>query len=157
VSVGSDHCAYQIDAKRVAVDDHRHVPAGAPGIEARTPMLFSEAVRRQGLVQYAHQTATRAARALGMPSKGSIELGKDADLVLWDAGTRWSGQEAVQASTASFSLYDQTVGTGRPREVWVRGAQVVRDGLFIGEPQSGRFLARRARSVGVPSPAPVAV
>lgn len=145
-SVGSDHCAYLVDAKRVPIDDHRHVPAGAPGIEARTPMLFSESVQRFGLVQYAQQTATRAAEILGMPSKGSIAVGKDADLVLWDTSATWSGRYAVSASPDTFSLYEQSTGSGLPRDVWVRGSQVVRGGTFVGDATHGKFLARSART-----------
>ncbi|MGV9770286.1 amidohydrolase family protein [Microbacterium sp. NPDC003461] len=151
-TVGSDHCAYLVDAKRSDIDDHRHIPAGAPGIEARTPMLFSESVRRFGLVEYAQQTATRAAAILGLPNKGSIEPGKDADLVIWDAAATWSGRDAVQASPESFSLYDGQTGLGRPRDVFVRGRRIVEDGAFVGPKGHGRFLRRPARSrVGEPA------
>lgn len=141
-TVGSDHCAYLLDNKHLQSDDHRHIPAGAPGIEARTPMLFSESVRRFGLVEYAQQTATRAADVLRLPSKGSIALGKDADLVLWDVNTSWRGRDAVPASPGSFSLYDNEEGAGVPRHVFVRGTQMVADGAFVGGSGHGRYLHR---------------
>jgi dihydropyrimidinase len=153
-TVGSDHCAYLLDTKRLHTDDHRHIPAGAPGIEARTPMLFSESVRRFGLVEYAQQSATRAANVLQLPSKGAIEPGKDADLVLWDVKAPWYGREALSASQGSFSLYDGEVGASVPRHVFVRGTHMVADGAFVGDTGHGQYLHRPAlRPVSPPAPA----
>ena len=141
-TVGSDHCAYLARVKHTGTDDHRHIPAGAPGIEARTPLLYSETIRRDGLVPFAHYTAARAAEILGLPGKGSIEPGKDADLVLWDSTALWQGATATQASSESFSLYEDRMGRGVPRHVFVRGVPMVADGEFVGPAGHGEYLHR---------------
>jgi dihydropyrimidinase len=143
-AVGSDHCAYRIDRKTPIVDDHRAVPAGAPGIEARTPLLF-DGVQRRGLGPrlFGQITATRAARALGLhPRKGSITVGADADLVLWRPDQPWRADEATTASPHTFALYNGMRTQGTPEHVFVRGTQVVRHREFVGTRGHGKFLAR---------------
>lgn len=145
-TVGSDHCAYGTDRKTAHRDDHRHVPAGAPGIEARTPLLWSEG-RRRGLTpaELVAASSERAADVLGMPHKGRIAVGADADLVLWDPGAPFDGADLAPSSPATFTLYDGVTGTGRPRHVLLRGHRVVADGELVPGPPAGRFIARRAR------------
>jgi len=144
VSVGSDHCAYAESAKRAWPQDHRLIPAGAPGIEARTPMLWTEAARR-GLshAEFVAVSTERAARTLGLyPRKGRVQVGADADLVLWDAERAWDASMFLSASPETFSLYRGRSGVGLPRHVLVRGELVVRDATFVGRRGSGRFLRR---------------
>ncbi|RGA05316.1 hypothetical protein DI270_008880 [Microbispora triticiradicis] len=145
VSVGSDHCAYDTSAKRGWEHDHRHIPAGAPGIEARTPVLWNEAVNVRGLdpCQFVQVSAERAARALGLfPRKGRVAVGADADLVLWDPARAWTGADLRPVSPATFSLYERSSGAGLARHVVAGGRLVVEDGNFAGERGAGRFLAR---------------
>lgn len=144
VSVGSDHCAYKLAVKDVSRDDHRHIPAGAPGIEARTPLLFAGSSDR-GLDYEAFTaiSASRAAWALGLESKGVIGAGYDADLVMWDAEAVWEADSAVKVSANTFSLYDGMATRGKPRHVLVRGVPTVTDGIFVGTAGTGQFLKRR--------------
>ena len=147
-SVGSDHCAYDIRSKHLATSDYLDVPAGAPGIEARTPLLFSGAAERGlGLNTFAKINAERASKALGLfPRKGVISIGSDADLVLWDQNLDWVGSQAIPAANGTFSLYDDIRGTGRPKDVIVAGRCIVADGKFVGDKGSGRFLKRQPRT-----------
>lgn len=143
-SVGSDHCAYAAVEKQSGMDDYRSVPAGAPGIEARGPLLLA-GFMDQGLswASFVAANAARAARCLGLyPQKGTLLPGSDADLVLWDSSAEWSGHSAITASTASFSMYDDVQSRGRPRHVIVGGQTVVRDSAFVGSPGGGKFLVR---------------
>jgi dihydropyrimidinase len=150
-AVGSDHCAYELGLKKVGYDDHREVPAGAPGIEARTPILFASAVQRElGYELFSDISARRAATALGLyPRKGSIQVGADADVVLWDATSEWQGSMLAKSSQSTFALYDSFKGKGRPRHVFSRGNQLVRDGEFLGTRGMGRFIRRQPRQTRV--------
>lgn len=143
-SVGSDHCAYSAEDKRAHRDDHRHIPAGAPGIEARTPLLWSEAINAHQLTpaDFVAASSARAAKALGLATKGEIALGADADIVLWDPDARWTGAELTTSSPDTFTLYDTAAGTGRPRHVLVSGELAVEDGALTTRPSSGTFIRR---------------
>lgn len=145
-TVGSDHCAYATASKSARIDDHRRVPAGAPGIEARTPLLWSEGLHVHGLsqAQIVAASSERAAHALALAGKGSITVGADADLVLWDPDLTWSGSDLRRSSPETFTLYDDAKGQGRPRHVLLRGDVVVADGELVDGPPTGRFLARRS-------------
>lgn len=149
VSVGSDHCAYDRDVKRASADDHRRIPAGAPGIEARTPSLWQQATQR-GIEPeiFVQVSSERAGRVLGLPQKGTLSVGSDADIVLWDPTMHWTGDSLPQASESTFSLYDAQRGSGLPRHVLIRGVPVVRDGEFIGGAPFGRFLSRHVEGAG---------
>jgi dihydropyrimidinase len=145
-SVGSDHCAYSTAAKSADADDHRRIPAGAPGIEARTPLLWSES-REHGLsaADFVAVNSERAAAALGLRGKGRIEVGADADVVLWDPAVAWTGADLPTSSPETFTLYDGVAGTGRPRHVLLRGEPVVVDGDYAPGARLGRFVARAPR------------
>lgn len=148
-SVGSDHCAYPAATKSAHPEDHRLTPLGAAGVQSRSPVLWHEAVGVHGLTpsQFVLGSAERAARALGMyPRKGTIGVGSDADLVLLDPETAWSGSDLAPASSDTFDLYDRYAGRGLPRHVLVRGRQVVEDGEPKGQPGDGGYLARRPRT-----------
>lgn len=146
-SVGSDHCAYCQSSKSAHIEDHRLTPPGAAGIEARTPVLWDMAVNRHGLSRpaFVRASAENAAKALGMwPQKGALQVGSDADIVVLDPAAEWSGATAVPASNQTFNLYDDYVGGGRPRDVFVRGTRVVEDHQFLAESIGhGHFLARQ--------------
>jgi dihydropyrimidinase len=145
-SVGSDHCAYCVTSKSAHPDDHRLTPPGAAGIEARTPVLWDLTVNHHRLSpsDFVRSSSENAAKALGMwPRKGALHVGSDADIVILDPQAQWSGARAMPASGQTFTLYDQYVGRGRARHVFVRGAQVVRDEQFLAESVgAGHFLAR---------------
>jgi dihydropyrimidinase len=144
-SVGSDHCAYETSRKCADIDDHRHIPAGAPGIEARTPMLWHQCVEERQLDPrlFVAVSAERAARVLGLyPRKGAINVGSDADIVIWDSARQWAAEDLPVTSQHTFSLYDGFRGRGLPRHVLAGGELVVNRGEFVGAKGRGRFLKR---------------
>lgn len=130
----------------------RHIPNGIPGIETRMPLLYSEGVLggRISLNRFVELTATGPARAYGLyPRKGTLAIGADADLAVWDE------RDFVLDNAQLHHAVDYTPYAGRRLRAWpgltlLRG-QVVWDGQsFTGKPGDGRFLAR-----GLPSLFPI--
>lgn len=145
ISVGSDHCAYPLSAKRAHPEDHRLTPPGAAGIQHRTPVLWNESINCHGLSpsEFVDISSTRAAKVLGMyPRKGSITIGADADLVVLDPNASWNGQSLPLASPNTFNLYEDYAGSGLPRHVLSRGTFVVKDFQYCGDPKHGHFVKR---------------
>lgn len=124
------------------------IPNGLPSVEERVKLLYSEGVCRnridlQTLVRCA---STQAAKIFGLyPRKGAIELGSDADLVVWDSN--WSGKisAATHSMATDYSAFEGREIQGRAELVTVRGKVMVRDGEWVGEPGWGSFLHREPK------------
>lgn len=157
-AVASDHCAYGLADKAAGVDDFTRLPAGAPGIDARVPVLWSRGVAdgRISVSEFAAISAGRPARALGMsPQKGSIAVGADADIVIMDPAPQWPYPTAEHVGLTDYSLYAGLPMRGRVRRTFVRGVEVARDGVATGRPGHGQFLRRRiSENDWAPSGAP---
>ena len=148
--VSSDHSGWCYDGargKRIHGDDasFRDIPNGIPGLAARLPVLFSEGVTkgRIDLNHFVRLTATNPAKLFGLyPQKGSIAVGADADLVLWDATKQVTLNNALMQQAIDYTPYEGLQVTGWPVATLRRGALVMRDGRVQAEPGSGRFLPR---------------
>ncbi len=143
----SDHAPYRFDAsgKLAAGPDpsFREVANGVPGIELRAPLLFSEGVRtgRIDLHRFVALVSTNAARLYGLaPRKGSIQVGADADLALWDPEREITIRAADLHDNVGYTPYEGRTITGWPVCVLSRGRVVVREGVLRAEPGSGEFL-----------------
>jgi dihydropyrimidinase len=124
------------------------IPNGIPSIEERVKLLYSEGVckNRIDLQTLVRCASTKAAKIFGLyPRKGAIEIGSDADLVVWDPD--WNG--VISASTHSmatdYSAFEGRPVTGRAEWVTVRGRIMVRDGQWVGKPGHGEFLRRTTK------------
>jgi len=145
----SDHSPYRFDGpdgKKVAgVGAHfDRVPPGVPGIETRLPLLFSEGVGkgRIDLQTFVNLTSTQPARLYGLfPRKGTIAVGADADLALWDPARRVTITAADLHSAVDYTPYEGREVTGWPVMTLSRGEVVWREGTVTAEPGRGRFLA----------------
>ena len=117
---------------------------GAPGIETLLAIAYGEGVGRGRLSveRLVALLATAPARRFGLRRKGSIEIGKDADLVLFDPSARRTIRAADLHHASDYTPYEGLEVTGAVRSVYVRGRAVVRDGAFIGERGYGRFVER---------------
>ncbi len=146
----SDHCPFRYDdpAGKLAPrgrTSFRWVPNGIPGVETRLPILFSEGVvkGRIDINRFVALTATNHAKMYGLyPRKGTIAVGSDADLVIWDADRRRTITHADLHDGADYTPYEGLEVTGWPVLTMVRGRVVTRDGVLHGGTDHGTYLAR---------------
>ena len=128
-------------AKGVAFD---RISNGAPGIETLLSIAYSEGVAtgRLTVERLVDLIATTPARLFGLDRKGSIEVGRDADLVLFDPDARRALRAIDLHHTSDYTPYEGFSLTGEVRSVFVRGRPVIRDGAFVGERGFGQFVGR---------------
>ena len=143
----SDHAPYRYDetGKLYAGPDpdFKHVANGMPGIETRLPLLFSEGVNkgRISLQRFVELTATNAARLYGLQGrKGTIRVGADADLALWEPDKEVTLSTEMLHDNVGYTPYEGMKITGWPTTVLSRGRVVVRNGALFAEAGSGEFL-----------------
>lgn len=117
---------------------------GAPGIETLLAMVYSEGVAtgRISVERMVELLATTPAERFGMARKGAIEVGRDADLVLFDPAAERALRAADLHHTSDYTPFEGRTISGRVRDVLVRGEDVIRDGMFVGTRGFGRFVAR---------------
>ena len=117
---------------------------GAPGIETLLTILYSEGVarRRITLERMVDLIATTPAARFGLGAKGAIEVGRDADLVLFDPNARRTIRAADLHHTSDYTPYEGLQVAGAVRSVFVRGRPVIRDGAFVGTRGAGAFVER---------------
>lgn len=147
----SDHCPFRYDdagkTGPKARSSFRWVPNGIPGIAARLPILFSEGVGRGrlSLQEFVALSSTNHARLYGLyPRKGSIAIGADADIALWDAGKRVTLSQPLMHHGSDYTPYEGLEVTGWPVMTLLRGQIVFADGQATAPPGTGRFLPRGA-------------
>lgn len=150
--LGSDHGPHSIARKRQAPtlapggpDDEYACPPGLPGIQFTLPLLYEEAVVRRGvgLPRLADLLSRNAADALGLLGKGRIEVGCDADLVVFDPRERWRIERRDIRGASEYSPYEGRSVQGRPELTISRGEIVYAEGRVRGEPGRGRLVRRR--------------
>jgi dihydropyrimidinase len=162
--ISTDHCAFTwSEQKALGRDDFSKIPNGAPGLENRLQMIHTFGVRegRISLNRMVELLATNPAKLFGLyPRKGTIAIGSDADLVVFDPEKRVRIEAATQRSRSDYNLYEGTEVTGSPEVVLVRGTVVVENGELKVEPGHGQFV-RRARFgeelQPAPAPAPTVI
>jgi dihydropyrimidinase len=155
-TVCSDHAPWTLAAKLDPALDVVTARQGVADLETLMPMLFSEGVAagRISLDRFVELTSTNAARLFGLyPRKGTIAVGTDADLALWDPRERRLVDGTRMHSRAGYSVYDGWTVQGWPRFVVRRGQLVLADGTCTAQPAQGRW-ARRDRAVQHPSDRP---
>ena len=149
----SDHCPFRYDDPQGKLipkgrTSFRWVPNGIPGVETRLPILFSEGVvkGRLTLNQFVALTSTNHARIYGLsPAKGTIAVGSDADIAIWDPSRKVRITASALHQGADYTPYEGIEVTGWPVTTIVRGRVVVRDGALVGDRTHGQHV-RRTRS-----------
>jgi dihydropyrimidinase len=144
-TVGTDHCPFDTRQKMLGKEAFTQIPNGIPGLEERVSLMYTYGVVRGGLDlhRFVDALSLRPARLFGLfPRKGTIAVGSDADLVIYDPNYRGTISVATQHTNNDYNGFEGFAIDGRPSVVTVRGKVQVRDGVFVGEPRRGQFLRR---------------
>jgi dihydropyrimidinase len=150
-TVATDHCPFTtfdrrrgIRGRSAGFDDFTEIPGGLPGIETRLALVW-DGVRegRLTVADWVRLCSEAPARTFGLwPAKGSLRVGADADVVVWDPDRAQSLDAARLHMNVDHSPYEGTVVQGWPVLVTSRGRVVASDGRFTGETGWGRYVAR---------------
>jgi len=144
--VSTDHCPFNFETqKALGRDNFAQIPNGVPTIEDRLMMLHQAGVRsgRISLSRFVELTATNPAKLFGLyPRKGSLVVGADADIVLFDPNRERTLSARTHHTRVDYNLFEDMTVRGVPTAVWVRGRQVVDGDRFTGAPGGGQFLHR---------------
>jgi dihydropyrimidinase len=150
-TVATDHCPFWRADRRAGVSgraggvaDFTDIPGGLPGIETRMALIWQGVqARRISSADWVRLCSEAPARTFGLwPAKGSLAVGADADVVVWDPTRRQSLSAESLDMAVDQSPYEGMVSVGWPELVLRRGQSVVVDGVFTGEVGRGRYIAR---------------
>jgi dihydropyrimidinase len=145
-TVATDHCPFFFETqKMMGKDDFTKCPSGAPGIEERLPLLYSEGVakKRITLRRFVDLCCANPARLFGLyPQKGVIAPGSDADFVVIDPAKRVTMAKRMLHENVDYTAYEGFELQGYPVCTVSRGEVIMRDGTFTGRPGRGKFLKR---------------
>ncbi len=151
--VSTDHCPFCFNeqplgmkySKQQGVGNFARIPNGAPGIETRLPIVYDGAVRSGRLTpnRFVDIVSTTPARLFGLfPRKGTIAVGSDADLVLFDPDETWTIRAARHHSRVDYSLFEGRKVTGRVKKVLLRGDLIVDGDKWLGREGGGAYIKR---------------
>lgn len=144
--VSSDHSPFRWrDQKTLGAEDFTKIPNGGPGIENRLHLIHHFGVRtgRISLCRMVELLSTTPARLFGLhPRKGTVAVGSDADIVVFDPEREVVLSAATHHSACDYNMYEGTRVVGTPEIVLVRGEVVVEGDRLLADPGYGRFVAR---------------
>ena len=144
--IATDHVPDRVAVeKRPSGVPFDQISNGAPGIETLLTIAWSEGVAagRISAERLVEVLSTAPARLFGLGSKGVLERGRDADLVLFDPAARRVMRAADLHHTSDYTAFEGLPVNGAVRSVFVRGRAVIRDGHFVGQRGFGQFVERR--------------
>jgi len=144
--VSTDHCPFCFkEQKELGIGDFSKIPNGGPGVEHRMSLVFNGGVvgGKISLNRFVEITSTSAAKIFGMfPKKGTIAVGSDADIVIFDPNK----EETISAKThhmrVDYSAYEGMKVRGVVKTVMSRGKVIIENGKYVGKPGDGQFLRR---------------
>lgn len=159
-AIGTDHCPFFYDGttpidyegrpvaipgKELGAHDFTKIPNGLPAIEHRLTLLWTFGVNTARISpnRFVALTSTNPARIMGLyPRKGSLTVGADADLLLWDPHKQHTISAAGSHMRTDYDLWEGTTLTGVPVQVYLRGRKIVDGEQWLGQPGQGQFIPR---------------
>jgi dihydropyrimidinase len=149
--VSTDHCPFCFkEQKELGKDDFTKIPNGGPGIEHRMSLIYSGGVAkgRFSVNRFVELVSTTPAKLFGLyPRKGTIAIGSDADLVVFDPDRKNTISAKTHHMRVDYSMFEGIEVIGMPDVVLSRGLVVVEGNQFLGRPGAGEFI-RRATYTG---------
>jgi dihydropyrimidinase len=146
--VSTDHCPFCFkEQKELGLGDFTKIPNGGPGVEHRMSLIYSGGVHRGrfSLNRFVELVSTTPAKLFGLyPRKGTIGVGSDADLVIFDPAKKHTISAKTHHMRVDYSMFEGIEVTGMPVIVLSRGRVVVENDKFVGRPGAGEFLKRSA-------------
>jgi dihydropyrimidinase len=144
--ISTDHCPFCMkEQKELGKNDFTKIPNGAPGVENRVPLIYNGGVveNRISLNRFVELTSTAAAKMFGLfPKKGTIAVGSDADIVIFDPNKEQTLGLKTSHMNVDYNAYEGKKIKGVVETVLSRGRVVVDNGDFKGKPGDGQFLKR---------------
>lgn len=151
--ISTDHCPYlmkegylgKFKQKPLGLNDFSKIPNGAPGIETRLPVIFEGGVNKGiiSLNRFVELVSTAPAKIFGLfPQKGTIAIGSDADIILFDEKEKNIISARNHQSNADYSLYEGMEIKGKIKKVFLRGSLIVDNDKWVGSYSYGKFLKR---------------
>lgn len=151
--ISTDHCPYcmkeghrgNVHQKPYGQHDFSKIPNGVPGVETRMTVIYDGGVRGGllSLNRFVELTSTAPAKLFGLfPRKGTIAVGSDADIVLFDPEAHHTISAHTQHSDCDFTLFEGKHVHGKVKQVFLRGQLIVDGESWLGQPGQGRFVAR---------------
>jgi dihydropyrimidinase len=145
--VSTDHCPFCYkEQKELGKDDFTKIPNGGPGIEHRLSLVFTGGVHggRFSVNRFVQTVSTAPAKLFGLyPRKGTIAVGSDADLVIFDPDLEHVISAATHHMRVDYSMFEGIKVKGAPRQVFLRGRPLIEDGRFVGRAGHGEFIKRQ--------------
>jgi dihydropyrimidinase len=141
--ISTDHCCFK-RAEKQDVENWWDSPSGANQLQTSVPVFYDEAVNNRGYSPsfVVRTMSTNIADTYGMPDKGTLDPGTDADIVVFDPDATYEIDPANNASKSDFSIYEGREITGKVEKTFLRGSLVADDGEVVGEAGDGQFVAR---------------
>ena len=148
--ISTDHCPFCMkEQKELGRDDFTRIPNGGPGVEHRMSLIYNGGVvgGKISLNRFVELTSTSAAKLFGLfPRKGTIAIGSDADIVIFDPNQEQTLSVATHHMNVDYSAYEGMTVRGVTTTVLSRGRVIIEDGKYTGKPGDGQFLKRSAFS-----------
>jgi dihydropyrimidinase len=147
-TVATDHCPFQSTEKDWGKDDFTKIPNGCMGTENLYPFMFSEGFKKRGLTinRVVELVSTNPAKIFGcFPQKGTIAVGSDADIAIFDPDKKVTITRELMHSECDYTIWEGLEVEGYPVMTISRGRKVFENGIFLGEKGWGKFVKRHAR------------
>ena len=144
--LSTDHCPFCFkEQKELGRNDFSKIPNGGPGVEHRMSLIYDGGVvqGRINLNRFVELTSTAAAKIFGLfPKKGTIAVGSDADIVIYDHNKQRTISAKTHHMNCDYSLFEGWKIKGEPLTVLSRGKTIIENGQYVGQRGDGKFLKR---------------